>query len=87
MNEEIKKVMREILLERYGVDVNEAKFHYSTQNYAFICVGELLGTVIIIDNAAASVQQEGLISHKLSLLFRNLREAGGWVLPPCGSLG
>ncbi len=32
----IKSQMREILLERYGVDINEAKAHFSTQNYAFI---------------------------------------------------
>ena len=36
MNEELKKMMREILLESYGVDIDEAKCHYSTQNYAFI---------------------------------------------------
>lgn len=32
----IKSQMREILLDRYGVDINEAKVHFSTQNYAFI---------------------------------------------------
>lgn len=36
MNEELKKIMTEILLERYGVDISEAKCHYSTQNYAFV---------------------------------------------------
>ena len=36
MNEEITKTMRVILLECYGVDINEAKCHYSTQNYAFV---------------------------------------------------
>lgn len=36
MNEELKAKMREILLERYGVDINEAKCYFSTQNYAFI---------------------------------------------------
>lgn len=36
MNEELKKQMREILLERYGVDIDEAVFRFSTQNYAFI---------------------------------------------------
>lgn len=36
MNEELKKIMREILLECYGVDIDEAKCHFSTQNYAFV---------------------------------------------------
>lgn len=36
MNEDLKKRMREILMECYGVDIDEAKCHYSTQNYAFI---------------------------------------------------
>ncbi len=36
MNEELLRKMREILLDCYGVDINEAKCHFSTQNYAFI---------------------------------------------------
>lgn len=36
MNEELKKVLREIILEKYGVDIEEAIFRFSTQNYAFI---------------------------------------------------
>ena len=36
MNEDLKRRMREILLECYGVDIVEAKCHFSTQNYAFI---------------------------------------------------
>ena len=36
MNEELKQKMREILLERYGVDIKEAVCRFSTQNYAFI---------------------------------------------------
>lgn len=36
MNEKLMKPMREILLKCYGVDIDEAKCHYSTQNYAFI---------------------------------------------------
>ncbi len=32
----VKAQMREVLLERYGVDINEAVVHFSTQNYAFI---------------------------------------------------
>lgn len=36
MNEELKQIMREILLDCYGVDIADAKCHYSTQNYAFI---------------------------------------------------
>lgn len=36
MNEELKKKIREILMERYGVDIDEAIFRFSTQNYAFI---------------------------------------------------
>lgn len=36
MDEELKEQLREILLECYGVDINEAKMFFSTQNYAFI---------------------------------------------------
>ncbi len=36
MNEELKKIFREIIMERYGVDIDEAVFRFSTQNYAFI---------------------------------------------------
>lgn len=36
MNEELKQKIREILLERYGVDIAEAVCRFSTQNYAFI---------------------------------------------------
>ena len=35
MNEENAKI-REVLLECYGVDIAEAKCHFSTQNYAYI---------------------------------------------------
>lgn len=40
MNETLKHAMRQILLDRYGVDVEGAKCHFSTQNYAFIFPGE-----------------------------------------------
>ena len=40
MNDILKEKIREILLDRYGVDVNKAKCHFSTQNYAFIFPGE-----------------------------------------------
>lgn len=40
MNEELKQKIREILLERYDVDINRAKCYFSTQNYAFIFPGE-----------------------------------------------
>ena len=36
MNEELKTKMRDILLERYDVDIDNAKCYFSTQNYAFI---------------------------------------------------
>lgn len=36
MNEELKQKIREVLLERYGVDIKEAVCCYSTQNYAFV---------------------------------------------------
>ena len=36
MDEKLKEQLREILLECYGVDINEAKMFFSTQNYAFI---------------------------------------------------
>lgn len=40
MNEELKQKIREILKERYDVDINNAKCYFSTQNYAFIFPGE-----------------------------------------------
>ena len=40
MDERLKQAMREILLDRYGLDIAEAKCHYSTQNYAFIFPGK-----------------------------------------------
>lgn len=40
MTEELKQKIREILLERYGVDIDRAKCYFSTQNYAFIFPGE-----------------------------------------------
>lgn len=36
MNEQLFNAMREILLDRYGLDISQARFAYSTQNYAFI---------------------------------------------------
>lgn len=36
LNEELKEKMREILLERFGLDIEDAICRYSTQNYAFI---------------------------------------------------
>lgn len=36
MNEELKEKLRKLLQECYGVDINEATCHYSTQNYAFV---------------------------------------------------
>ena len=40
MNDEVKAVLREILLERYGLDISKARCFFSTQNHAFIFVGE-----------------------------------------------
>ncbi|MBR5231478.1 MAG: aminoglycoside phosphotransferase family protein [Clostridia bacterium] len=40
MNESLKAAMREILLDRYGIDIERAKCHFSTQNYAFVFPGE-----------------------------------------------
>ena len=40
MNEELRSALREILLERYGMDILEARCSYSTQNYAFIFPGQ-----------------------------------------------
>lgn len=40
MNEELKRKMREILLDCYGLDIKEAVVHFSTQNYAFIFPGQ-----------------------------------------------
>lgn len=36
MDEELRKKLREVLEEYYGVDINEAQCHFSTQNYAFV---------------------------------------------------
>ena len=40
MNTQLKTAMRDILLDRYGIDIDRAKCHFSTQNYAFIFPGE-----------------------------------------------
>lgn len=40
MNVALKTSMREIILDRYGVDIDRAKCHFSTQNYAFVFPGE-----------------------------------------------
>ena len=40
MNEQLKSAMRDILLERYGIDIQSAQCYFSTQNYAFIFPGE-----------------------------------------------
>ena len=40
MNEQLKKALRDILLDRYGIDIDRAKCYFSTQNYAFIFPGE-----------------------------------------------
>jgi len=40
MNEELKQQLREILLELYGLDINEANSRFSTQNHAFIFPGQ-----------------------------------------------
>lgn len=40
MDEQLKAAMRAILLDCYGVDIQNAKCHFSTQNYAFIFPGE-----------------------------------------------
>ena len=40
MKEQLKTQMREILLDRFGMDIENAKCHFSTQNYAYIFCGE-----------------------------------------------
>ena len=40
MDKQLKTVMRGILLDRYGIDIDQAKCHFSTQNNAFIFPGE-----------------------------------------------
>lgn len=40
MNAQLKAKMRVILLDRYGIDIDRAQCHFSTQNYAFIPPGE-----------------------------------------------
>lgn len=40
MNQKLVTAIRDILLERYGIDINKAKCYFSTQNYAFIFPGE-----------------------------------------------
>ena len=39
MGKELREI-REELLERYGLDIDEAKCYFSTQNYAFIFPGK-----------------------------------------------
>lgn len=40
MNEQQKEQLRQILLDLYGLDINEANSRFSTQNYAFIFPGQ-----------------------------------------------
>lgn len=40
MDEQLKAAMRDILLDRYDIDINRAKCFFSTQNHAFIFPGE-----------------------------------------------
>ena len=40
MNDEQKKKLREILLDRFGIDIDQSKCFSSTQNYAFVPYGE-----------------------------------------------
>jgi len=40
MNDALRALLREILLDRYGVDIDDAVFRFSTQNYAFIFPGK-----------------------------------------------
>ena len=40
MNNTLFAAMRAIILDRYGVDIENAQCHFSTQNYAFIFPGE-----------------------------------------------
>ena len=40
MDEQLKTALRDVLLDRYGIDINRAKRYFSTQNYAFIFTGE-----------------------------------------------
>ena len=40
MNEEFKQKLREILLDRYGIDIEQTRYIFSTQNYVFIPHGE-----------------------------------------------
>ena len=40
MNDQLKAALREILMERFGVDIYKARCHFSTQNYAFVFLGE-----------------------------------------------
>lgn len=36
MNQELREKLGAFIMECYGVDINEATFHFSTQNYAFV---------------------------------------------------
>lgn len=40
MNGQLKAAMREILLDRYNIDIDRAECHFSTQNFAYIFPGE-----------------------------------------------
>ena len=40
MNELLREKLRETLLDCYGMDIDEAEYSYSTQNYAFIFPGQ-----------------------------------------------
>ena len=40
MKDTLKAAMRAIILDRYGADIENAKCHFSTHNYAFVFPGE-----------------------------------------------
>lgn len=40
MNDSLIAAMRTIIIDRYGVDIEKARCHFSTQNYAFVFPGE-----------------------------------------------
>ena len=40
MDNHVKTAMRDILLDRYGADIDRAKCYFSTQNHAFVFPGE-----------------------------------------------
>ena len=88
--------MRGILLERYGVDIDEAVCRFSTQNYAFIFSEkpymirvsispkksrkEILSELMWVDDLKPFKQT---ICRLMGFFWKNLRLTASYTVPVC----